>query len=221
MHLTIVDDDLRTLKMYEDLLAEKYKLELIQNPLKLKDFIKANKTDLILIDLHMPQISGIDLYEMLKNDLKNIPVIFISSNPSDESIVKGINLGAEDFIVRPISTAQLVSRIDNKMRKTEQISNSSEKSFNGKFILNAEFEAITIKGQKFRLTTQEFNIVNLLAQDTTKIHSLEDIKNTIWPETSVSKQALATHINNLRKKVPPLDPLIVNKRGTGYYLDLN
>lgn len=221
MHLTIVDDDLRTLKMYEELLDKKYKLELIQNPLKLGEFIKHNNTDLILLDLHMPQISGIDLYEMLKKDLKSIPVIFISSNPSDDSIVKGLNLGAEDFIVRPISTAQLISRIDKRIKKTENTLSPSDKSINGKFTLNPEFEAIYIKGQKFRLTTQEFNIINLLAQDTSKIHSLEDIKNTIWPDTCVSKQALATHINNLRKKVPHLDPLIINKRGTGYYLDLN
>jgi DNA-binding response OmpR family regulator len=221
MHLTIVDDDLRTLKMYEELLDKKYKLELIQNPLKLGEFIKHHNTDLILLDLHMPQISGIDLYEMLKKDLKSIPVIFISSNPSDDSIVKGLNLGAEDFIVRPISTAQLISRIDKRIKKTENTLSPSDKNLKGKFTLNPEFEAITIKDQKYRLTTQEFNIINLLAQDTSKIHSLEDIKNTIWPETCVSKQALATHINNLRKKVPPLDPLIINKRGTGYYLDLN
>jgi DNA-binding response OmpR family regulator len=221
MHLTIVDDDQRVLDTYKDLFKDSYDLEIIDNPLNLKPFIKNNRTDLILMDLNMPQINGVDLFELIRNDLGKTPVIFISSNAKDEAIIRGMDLGADDFISRPISNSVLKSRIQNKIEKAGKFISSQDRNIRNIFILNDEFEAIIIKDIKYRLTNHEFKIISFLAKDLGKIHTVEEIYQAIWPGMKVSKHALATHINNLKNKVPPLAPMIINKRCIGYYLDLD
>jgi DNA-binding response OmpR family regulator len=220
MHLTIVDDDQRLLETYKDLMSDSFKLSLIDNPHDLKAFIRKNHTDLILMDLNMPQINGLDLFKLIQNELRVTPVILISSNANDEDVIRGLDLGIADFILRPIPNSILISRIKNKVKSLGRELPPKDHLIQNSFNLIDEFEAIIINGKKYRLTTYEFKILSFLARDTKKIHTVEKINQAIWPNTNVSNHSLATHINNLKKKVPPLSQMIVNKRGIGYYLDL-
>jgi DNA-binding response OmpR family regulator len=221
MHLTIVDDDQRLLETYKDLMSDSFELSLIDNPHDLKAFIRKNHTDLILMDLNMPQINGLDLFKLIQNELRVTPVILISSNANDEDVIRGLDLGIADFILRPIPNSILISRIKNKVKSLGRELPPKDHLIQNSFNLIDEFEAIIINGKKYRLTTYEFKILSFLARDTKKIHTVEKINQAIWPNTNVSNHSLATHINNLKKKVPPLSQLIVNKRGIGYYLDLD
>jgi DNA-binding response OmpR family regulator len=220
MHLTIVDDDQRLLETYKDLMTDSFELSLIDNPHDLKAFIRKNHTDLILMDLNMPQINGLDLFKLMQNELRVTPVILISSNANDEDVIRGLDLGIADFILRPIPNSILISRIKNKVKSLGRELPPKDHLIQKSFNLIDEFEAILINGKKYRLTTYEFKILSFLARDTKKIHTVEKINQAIWPNTNVSNHSLATHINNLKKKVPPLSRMIVNKRGIGYYLDL-
>ena len=96
MHLTIVDDVQDNLKSYNELLSPTFNLELIQNPLDLISFLGKTETDLIILDLHMPTMNGFELYEKFKVSHPDLPVIFLSGDPSEESIIKGLNLGGND-----------------------------------------------------------------------------------------------------------------------------
>lgn len=219
MHLTIVDDDQRILETYKDLMSDCFDLSLIENPHELKTFIKKNHTDLILMDLNMPEINGLDLFKLMQKELRVTPVILISSNANDEEIVRGLDLGIADFILRPIPNSILISRIKNKIKGLGEQLSSKDRTIQNTFNLIDEFETILINGKKYRLTTYEFKILSYLVKNTKKIHTVEKITQAIWPNTNVSYHSLATHINNLKKKVPPLTDMIINKRGTGYYLD--
>ena len=101
MHVTIVDDVKDNLRSYNELLSPTFNLELIQNPVDLLSFLGKTETDLIILDLHMPTMNGFELYEKFKISHPDLPVIFLSGDPSEESIIKGLNLGADDFIVKP------------------------------------------------------------------------------------------------------------------------
>jgi DNA-binding response OmpR family regulator len=220
MHLTIIDDDPRILETYKDLMIGTFELSLLNNPHDLKPFLKKNQTDLILMDLNMPEINGLDLFQLIQMELKATPVILISSNANDEAIVRGVDLGIADFIVRPIPNSLLISKIKNIINSSSRSFFSKEKVIQNSLSLNHELELVILNGKKYRLTTYEFKILSLLAANTQRIHTMEKIVNEIWPNTNVSINSLATHINNLKKKVPPLGKIIVNKRGIGYYLDL-
>ena len=218
MHITIVDDMKDNLKSYNELLSPTFNLELIQNPLDLLSFIDKSKTDLVLLDLHMPTINGFDLYQKFKLKYPSLPVIFLSGDPSEESIIKGLNLGANDFIVKPVSLRELIARIQNKIT-AKKVTSQSENllTFDG-FKLYCDMQMAEINNEKIQLTPIEFKIIHLLAKSPNKVYTREYITNLLWPNVHVQNQNIDTHLSNLRKKLVPFSKYIKTIKSRGYIL---
>ena len=218
MHVTIVDDVKDNLRSYNELLSPTFNLELIQNPVDLLSFLGKTETDLILLDLHMPTMNGFELYEKFKTSHPDLPVIFLSGDPSEESIIKGLNLGADDFIVKPVSLRELVARIKNKISTKQAQSNESEIiTFDG-FKLHCEMQMAEIGEEKIQLTPIEFKLIHLLAKNPNKVFSREYITNLLWPNIHVQNQNIDTHLSNLRKKLMPFSKYIRTIKSRGYIL---
>lgn len=218
MHVTIVDDVKDNLRSYNELLSPTFNLELIQNPVDLLSFLGKTETDLILLDLHMPNMNGFELYEKFKVSHPDLPVIFLSGDPSEESIIKGLNLGADDFIVKPVSLRELVARIKNKIStKQAQSSEAEVISFDG-FKLHCEMQMAEIGEEKIQLTPIEFKLIHLLAKNPNKVFSREYITNLLWPNIHVQNQNIDTHLSNLRKKLMPFSKYIRTIKSRGYIL---
>ena len=218
MHVTIVDDVKDNLKSYNELLSPTFNLELIQNPVDLLSFLGKTETDLILLDLHMPTMNGFELYEKFKTSHPDLPVIFLSGDPSEESIIKGLNLGADDFIVKPVSLRELVARIKNKINTKQAQANESEViAFDG-FKLHCEMQMAEIGEEKIQLTPIEFKLIHLLAKNPNKVFSREYITNLLWPNIHVQNQNIDTHLSNLRKKLMPFSKYIRTIKSRGYIL---
>ncbi len=218
MHVTIVDDIKDNLKSYNELLSPTFNLELIQNPVDLLSYLGKAQTDLILLDLHMPNMNGFELYEKFKDDHPELPVIFLSGDPSEESIIRGLNLGADDFIVKPVSLRELIARIKNKISTKQSNQMESEVlSFDG-FKLHCEMQMAEIGGEKIQLTPIEFKIIYLLAKNPNKVFSRDYITNLLWPNVHVQNQNIDTHLSNLRKKLMPFSKLIKTIKSRGYIL---
>lgn len=218
MHITIVDDVKDNLKSYNELLSPTFDLELIQNPVDLLTFLGKAQTNLVLLDLHMPIMNGFELYEKFKDTHPELPVIFLSGDPSEESIIKGLNLGAEDFIVKPVSLRELVARIKNKI-SNKQISGANAEiiAYDG-FKLHCEMQMAEIGNEKIQLTPMEFKLLYLLAKNPNKVFSREYITNLLWPNIHVQNQNIDTHLSNLRKKLMPFSKYIKTIKSRGYIL---
>lgn len=217
MHVTIVDDVKDNLKSYNELLSPTFNLELIQNPLDLLTFLGKSETDLIILDLHMPTMNGFELYEKFKLSHPDLPVIFLSGDPSEESIIKGLNLGADDFIVKPVSLRELVARIKNKISIKQAAAESEILSFDG-FKLHCEMQMAEIGEEKIQLTPIEFKLIHLLAKNPNKVFSRDFITNLLWPNIHVQNQNIDTHLSNLRKKLMPFSKYIRTIKSRGYIL---
>lgn len=218
MHITIVDDVADNLKSYNELLSSTFNLELIQNPLDLLTFISKNTTDLVVLDLHMPTMNGFELYQKFKATHPDLPAIFLSGDPSEESVVKGLNLGADDFIVKPVSLRELIARIKNKINsKNGTKSQDSIIAFDG-FKLHCEMQMAEINDRKIQLTPIEFKLIHLLAKNPNKVYSREYITNLLWPNVHVQNQNIDTHLSNLRKKLLPFSNYIKTIKSRGYIL---
>ena len=218
MHVTIVDDVKDNLRSYNELLSPTFNLELIQNPIDLLSFLGKSETDLIILDLHMPTMNGFELYEKFKISHPELPVIFLSGDPSEESLIKGLNLGADDFIVKPVSLRELVARIKNKIStKQSQMAGSEIISFDG-FKLHCEMQMAEIGDEKIQLTPIEFKLIHLLAKNPNKVFSREYITNLLWPNIHVQNQNIDTHLSNLRKKLMPFSKYIRTIKSRGYIL---
>ena len=220
MHVTIVDDSIDNLKSYNELLSPTFNLELILNPLDLLSFLAKNHTDLVLLDLHMPTMNGFELYQKFKEAHPEIPVIFLSGDPSEDSIIKGLNLGANDFIVKPVSLRELIARIKNKIN-INPVPNSLSNvlSFDG-FKLYCDMQMAEINDEKIQLTPIEFKIIHLLVQNPNKVFSRDYITNLLWPNVHVQNQNIDTHLSNLRKKLMPFSRYIKTIKSRGYILRL-
>ncbi len=218
MHVTIVDDVKDNLKSYNELLSPTFNLELIQNPVDLLSYLGKTETDLVLLDLHMPTMNGFELYEKFKNNHPGLPVIFLSGDPSEESVIKGLNLGADDFIVKPVSLRELIARIKNKISIKQSTAVDSEIiSFEG-LKLYCEMQMAEIGEEKIQLTPIEFKIIHLLAKNPNKVFSREYITNLLWPNIHVQNQNIDTHLSNLRKKLSPFSRYIKTIKSRGYIL---
>ncbi|MCK6595624.1 MAG: response regulator transcription factor [Bacteriovoracaceae bacterium] len=218
MHITIVDDVADNLKSYNELLSSTFNLELIQNPLDLLTFLSKNTTDLVVLDLHMPTMNGFELYQKFKATHPDLPAIFLSGDPSEESVVKGLNLGADDFIVKPVSLRELIARIKNKINsKNGTKSQDSIIAFDG-FKLHCEMQMAEINDRKVQLTPIEFKLIHLLAKNPNKVYSREYITNLLWPNVHVQNQNIDTHLSNLRKKLLPFSNYIKTIKSRGYIL---
>ncbi len=218
MHVTIVDDVKDNLKSYNELLSPTFNLELIQNPLELLNFLSKNQTDLILLDLHMPNINGFELYEKFKTSHPELPVIFLSGDPSEESIIKGLNLGADDFIVKPVSLRELIARIKNKISLKQNTSQPEDVIVFDGFKLHCEMQMAELNNEKIQLTPIEFKLIQLLAKNPNKVFTREYITNLLWPNIHVQNQNIDTHLSNLRKKLMPFSKYIRTIKSRGYIL---
>ena len=217
MHLTIVDDLEENLELYQDVLEADFQLELIQQPFKLFEFLHDHKTDLLLLDFHLPNIDGFELFKRIRKTHKNLPIIFITGDPSEETMINALNLGAVDFLRKPVSIPELVARIKNKISTTSKQINQEESIIKiDNFSLFCDMQLAQVDDKKVPLTPIEFKLIQLLAKNPNKIFSRDYITGLLWPDVHVQNQNIDTHLSNLRKKLKPFSKNIKTIKSRGY-----
>ncbi len=217
MHITIVDDIKENLELYEDLLRPHFEIRAIQNPHEVLAYLSRTTTNLILLDLHMPSMNGFTLYSKINELYPELPVIFITGDPSEDSMVKGLNLGADDFIIKPVSLKELLARVNNKISRTRDNSDQNIITIGG-FTLHCDMQLAEINEEKIQLTPIEFKLINLLAKNPNKLYSRDYISKLLWPDVHVQNQNIDTHLSNLRKKLAPFSESIKTIKSRGYIL---
>lgn len=214
-HVTIVDDSKDNLDNYHELFSEEFNLELIQDPKTAVKRLEEIHTNIVVLDLHMPEMNGFELYKAIKNRFPNLPVIFLTGDSSEEHLVEGLKLGADDFIVKPISLNVLIARIENKMSLQ---STKDEVLKINDFTLDCSLQQAHQEGEVIQLTPIEFKFLYLLMKSPNKIFSREYISNMLWPNVHVQNQNIDTHLSNLRKKLQPFSKNIKTIKSRGYIL---
>jgi len=223
MHVTLVDDVKDNLTNYKDLLGTDFHLELIQNPIELLGFLNTNKTDLVVLDLHMPNINGFELYEKMRQTHPHLPVVFLTGDPSEDALTRGLGLGAQDFIVKPVSINELIARFKNKI-EAKKAKHRRKKDANlikvdgYNFALNSDLQSAVVEGSNITLTPIEYKIIHLLVSNPNKIFSRDYLAEIIWANTNTSSQNIDTHLSNLRKKLKPFSSYIKTIKSRGILL---
>lgn len=181
---------------------------------------------LILLDIMMGEISGIKMAKMLKANVTtaDIPIIFCTARDTEDDMVMGLNLGADDYIVKPYTIRNVIARVKSVLRRTSQHKNtnnlSAEKSNILKvdgLCLDLEFKHCTIDDVEVKLTRKEFELLAYLIQHRGKICSREQILNRVWSEeVVVLDRAIDVNITRLRSKIGAYGSYIVTRSGFGY-----
>lgn len=179
---------------------------------------------LFILDVMMGQMSGYRLAEHLKKDLKlKAPVIFLTAKDTENDIITGFNLGADDYISKPFSIKELVARVKAVLRR-----GMAEEKELPVLLTMENLELDTIKkrilldGEKIELTPKEFEILHLLLVHQGQIFSREDIMQRVWSdEVIVGERTIDVNIARLRKKMGRYGDYLKNKTGFGYFIEFN
>jgi len=168
--------------------------------------------DLILLDIMMDGVSGLEMVQILKKNstTANIPVIFLTAKNSEDDMVSGLNLGADDYITKPYSIKNLLARITAVLRR------SGIKKENGVVCDRASLTC-SVDGRMVKLPKKEFELLALFLENRGRIFTREELFERIWPEHSVVvDRSIDVHITRLRGKIVPYGKHIVNRSGYGY-----
>jgi DNA-binding response OmpR family regulator len=178
--------------------------------------------NVILLDLLMPDVDGWETFQRL-SQVSNSPVIFVSAAPFQENIVRGFEIGAEDFIAKPFNNPELIARIKRVLRNPVYARRPNIRRYPDSGI-EIDFDAheVTRNGRRVRLIPREFTLLEILAENAPRNVSYEKITMQMWGEDSVKNRAhLKTIVFSLKHKLQENEtemPLIVNNRGIGYQL---
>lgn len=183
------------------------------------------KYSLILLDIMMGGISGIKMAKMLKSDMgtAHIPIIFCTARDSEDDMVMGLNLGADDYIMKPYTVRNVIARVKSVLRRTstnKPIAAAAEKhnmlQVEG-LQLDLEFKRCTVDGEEIKLTRKEFELLAYLISHRGQICSREQILNRVWSnEVVVLDRTIDVNITRLRSKIGAYGSYIVTRSGFGY-----
>lgn len=176
--------------------------------------------DLVLLDIMMGEISGTQLARIMKSNptTSSVPIIFCTAKDSEEDMVKGLDLGADDYITKPYSLNTMLARIRSVLRRTSSAESKSGDiiSYKG-LVLSARNRTCTVNGCEVRMPKKEFEILLKFLSNVGRIYSRAELLNDIWPdEVVVLERVVDVNITRIRQKIGEYGKNIVTRSGYGY-----
>jgi two-component system alkaline phosphatase synthesis response regulator PhoP len=189
-----------------------------------KDALKkiSQNPDLIVLDIMMPEMDGFEVYEQIKKnkEYQDIPIIFLTAKSGETDEIKGLDLGASDYIQKPISPKKLIARIKSSLRKTPAIEKKSKGSDHlkiGPLEIDVERFVVKIDNRQKFFPRKEFQLLFYLASNPGKVINRETLLKEIWGnDVYVIDRTIDVHIRKIREKLGKHSELIETIKGVGY-----
>ncbi len=202
--ILVVDDEKEIRELIEIYLKnEGYAVITVEDGLQALETIKKNKIHLMILDIMLPTIDGIQICKRVREEL-DVPIIMLSAKREDHDKILGIITGADDYVTKPFNPLELVVRVNAQLRrylKPIKVSQNNEIVLDD-LVINSEKHEVTVCGQEIKLTVKEFEILKLLAENSNIIFSSKNIYESVWKEEFYqSDSTIMTHIKNIREKL--------------------
>ncbi len=181
-----------------------------------------SKPDLIILDVLMPKMDGFETCEKIRNikEFKNTPIIFLTAKSAEVDEIKGLNIGADDFIRKPISPKKLIARVKSNLRKSELLPSESAKIKEikiGPLLIDKEKYTVSLEGKNVVFPRKEFEILSFLAANPGKVYHRDKILADVWgTDIFVVERTVDVHIRKIREKLGKHSDLIETIKGVGY-----
>lgn len=222
--ILIVDDepDVTELIHYR-LRKEGYTVQAVNDPLQFMGTALEFKPDLFVLDIMMPELDGLKLCRMIRADKKLalIPIVLLTAKGDVEDRIKGLELGADDYISKPFDIKELALRIGRILKRTVKHEAKSANQFQiADIVLDNEEHKVTLDGKQLELTATEFKLLKLLMERKGRVQSRENLLVNVWNyDTDTETRTIDTHIRRLREKLLHSSDLIETVRGVGYRIN--
>ncbi|UMB52854.1 response regulator transcription factor [Lutibacter sp. A64] len=222
--ILLVDDEPDILEIVSyNLKNEGYKVYTAKNGIEAIASAKLNNPHLIILDIMMPEMDGIEACEKIRatKGLENVLITFFTARGEDYSQVAGFDVGADDYITKPIKPKVLVSKIKALLRRVNEVQNISSNNVKvGEIVIDREEYVIIKEGEKLSLPKKEFELFALLASKPDKVFKRDDILDKVWGnEVVVGGRTIDVHIRKLREKIG--DKYFKTVKGVGYKFVIN
>jgi len=183
--------------------------------------IKTESPDIVILDLNLPDISGFDVLKQIR-EFSTVPVIILTVRSDDEDILRGLEGGADDYIVKPFNYMTLLARVRAVLRRTEAIpySGKHDNAVNARLKIDFVNQKVKVDNRLVKLTPVEYRLLALLVKNRDQIVPYDRITEEVWGKGySGETENIRICIRRLRKKLQDSPPnMIINKRGLGYML---
>jgi len=218
------DEDINELLVY-NLTKEGYKVKSFFNGKEPLKKIKLDNPDLVILDIMLPDLDGLEFCKKIKSDpeTEHIPIIMLTAKSTEIDKVVGLELGADDYITKPFSLRELLARIKAVLRRSnKQVKKENIVIREGDLEINPEKLEVKLYGKPLKFTNKEFKILLALINAKNKVLSREQILDLVWEnEVDVYDRTIDVHINKLRLKLKDYGKYIKTVRGYGYMWENN
>lgn len=182
--------------------------------------IADQRPDLILLDWMLPGVSGIELARELKRDsnTRDLPIIMVTARTEEEEKVRGLNLGCDDYVLKPFSSTELVARVRAVLRRTTPGGEEQKLAMDG-LVVDAASQRVTANGETVRLGPTEYRLLRFFMSNPERVYAREQVLDRVWGQgIYVEERTVDVHIRRLRKALAPhgFDAYVQTVRGTGY-----
>ena len=216
----IVDDEQDILEIISyNLIKEGYEIQTAKNGIEALDYSATFKPDLIILDIMMPKMNGVEVCKILRSkpEYNDTLIIFLTALSDESSQIKGLETGADDYISKPISPKVLVSRVNAIFRRLNKEEGKSIKL--GNMVIDPERFMVVLNGQDIVLAKKEFELLYLLASKPGRVFLRNEILSQVWgAEVIVGDRTIDVHIRKIRQKLG-ID-CVTTVKGVGYKFEM-
>ena len=216
--LLVEDNEIITKGLKYSLEQESFQVETAENIVTAKTKIKKQRYDLYLLDIALPDGDGYEICNYIKSK-EDVPVIFLTAKDEESDVVHGLDIGADDYVIKPFRTRELISRIKSVLRRYYHEENKENQIRCGNITIDENKVEVYQDGEKIVFTSLEYKILYLLVSNKNILVTREQILDKIWDVAGnfVNDNTLTVYIKRIRNKLNDKDGRIIQTvRGIGY-----
>jgi len=221
--ILVVDDEPDVTDLIEYKLGnEGFDVRSLNNPAEVMREVQNYMPDLVLLDIMMPNLNGIQICKMIRSNtsaVESIPIIFLTAKGETDDRVTGLESGADDYLSKPFNTTELVLRIKSILKRaaTPQDNGAASSITVGNVTIDRERHRLIVNGETIILTATEFRLIHVLMSRVGVVQTREELLSHVWNYNSdVETRTVDTHVRRLREKLSTEADIIKTIRGVGY-----
>jgi DNA-binding response OmpR family regulator len=219
--ILVVEDegDLREVLAY-NLTRERFRVSTARDGVSALDIARKTRPDLVLLDLMLPDLDGLEVCRRLRSDerLTRTPIIMLTAKGEESDIVLGLGVGADDYVTKPFSVKEVVARVQAVLRRRTPEEGASARNLErGPLRIDPERHEVHLDGESIRFTATEFSLLHFLARRPGRVWSRDDLLRRVLGEDVIRlDRNIDVHVRSIRKKLGEHRELIETVRGVGY-----
>ena len=221
--ILIVEDEADIAQLVKHYLEkEGFRTNVAKSGIEALTLIKSERPDLLILDLMLPEMDGIEVCKKIRNapDTALLPIIMLTAKTEESDIIVGLELGADDYVTKPFSPKVLVARVKTLFRRLERTDEQKPSSFSfGSLVMDLSQHKVTVKGKEVSLTAKEFGLLEHLLRHPGRVLTRNVLLNAVWGyDYYGTTRTVDVHVRRLKLKVPILTDAIISVKSLGYKL---